>query len=421
MAEQTIQCPKCKTEIPLTDAISNKIREELKSELQIEVNKKEQEIAKKQKEISVKEKELADAKNSIDEQVAEKLKSEKKKLEDQLKSKVREELSADMTALQTELDDKNKKLKTARDIELQIRKEKRELEESKAALELEVARKLDEGKRQIEDAVTKKVLEEHRQKDSEKDRLIKELSVQMEDMKRKAEQRSQQLQGESLELELEESLKIEFPFDTFEPVEKGVRGADLLQKVHTQSGKFCGSILWETKRTKLWSDGWVQKLKDDQREAKAEVAVLISEALPKGFNKFRQLDGVWVTDFPSFVSLALALRVMITQVSKAREALAGKSEKMELVYNYLTGNEFRSRVEAIVESVSSMRNELNSEKTALQKIWAKREKQIEKVIGNMVGMYGDLEGISGTSLPSIKILELPSSQETLENKQDKNA
>ncbi len=411
MPEQIIQCPKCKAEIPLTDAISNKIREDLRSELETEIAKKEQEISKKQKELVSKEKELIEAKASINEQVVEKVKIEKKKLEEEIKSKAREEISADLTALQKELDEKNMKLKASRDTELQIRKEKRELEESKAALELEVVRKVDEERKKIEDATTKKILEEHRQKDSEKDRLIKDLSQQMEDMKRRAEQRSQQLQGESLELELEEMLKAEFSFDVFEPVEKGTKGADLLQKVQTQSAKFCGTILWETKRTKLWSDGWIQKLKDDQREAKADIAVLISEALPKGFNKFRQIEGVWVTDYPSFISLALALRVMLTQVAKAREALAGKSEKMELVYNYLTGNEFRNRVEAIVEAINSMRNDLNSEKNSMQKIWAKREKQIEKVIANMLGMYGDLEGISGTNLPSIKMLEISEPEE----------
>ena len=226
------------------------------------------------------------------------------------------------------------------------------------------------------------------------------------------EQGSQQTQGEVLELELEALLKREFPFDDIEPVSKGVRGGDILQMVKTQSGRVCGKILWEIKRTKAWSDSWIQKLKDDQRDAKAGLAVLVSEALPQGFHHFRQMDGgVWVSDVPSVVSLAIALRVVLVQVASAREFEIGKKEKMELVYTYLTGPEFKNRVSAIVEAFRAMHEDLESEKRAMQRIWERRTKQIEKVISNTSGMYGDLEGLAGNALPSIKILELPGDAE----------
>ncbi len=244
-------------------------------------------------------------------------------------------------------------------------------------------------------------------KDAEKEKQLTDMKKQIEELKRKAEQGSQQLQGEVLELELESILQREFPFDKIEPVAKGTRGGDVMHCVHTQTGRLCGAILWETKRTKIWSDGWIQKLKDDQREAKADIAVIVSEALPKGFHHFRQMGSVWITDFNSVIGLALALRMSLMEVAKAREALVGKNEKMELVYNYLTSHEFRNRIEAIVESFKAMQGDLLSEKIAMEKVWARREKQISRIVVNMSGMYGDIEGLSGASLPSVKMLELP--------------
>ena len=233
----------------------------------------------------------------------------------------------------------------------------------------------------------------------------------IEELQRKAEQGSQQMQGEVLELELEDMLKVEFPLDDIEPVAKGARGADVLQVVKNQSGRIVGKILWETKRTKNWSDSWLSKLKDDQRDAKADISVIVSEALPDGMDHFKQLSGVWVSDIASSLSLAVALRTLLVQVSRANNAQDGKNEKMEVMYNYLMGPEFRNRVEAIVESFVLMKNDLDSEKRYMQKIWSKREKQIENVVTHISGMHGDLQGIAGSSLPNIKKLELPISKE----------
>ena len=290
------------------------------------------------------------------------------------KKEVQESLNIKISDLNEQLEEKTKNLKEAQRQELELRKRQRELEEKEEKLELELSRKIDAERQKIIQKTSKEFEETHRLKDAEKDKQLDDMKKQIDELKRKAEQGSQQMQGEVLELELEESLKEEFPFDDIEPVAKGIKGGDIIQTVKTQSGRICGKILWETKRTKNWSDSWIQKLKDDQRDAKADLAILASETLPKGFHHFRLISGVWVTDILSAVSLALALRVVLIQVARERETQVGKKEKMEIAYNYLTGQEFRNRVEAIVESFTAMKVDLEAERRAMLKIWAKREK-----------------------------------------------
>lgn len=394
MSQQTINCPKCGAKIEITEVIAREIEERLNAEFQSQLKKKEeahrQEL--RTKEIDFQNRLIIERKNS----------------EEQARKKAEESISVELTDLKTQLIDERNKRETLQREELNLRKKQRELEESKKNLELEMFRRLDEERKKIEELVAQRIVEEHRLKDAEKDKKLADALKQVDELKRKMEQGSQQAQGEVLELELEALLKKEFPFDDIEPVSKGVRGGDILQIVKTQSGRICGKILWEIKRTKAWSESWIQKLKDDQRDAKAGLAVLVSEALPQGFHHFRQMDGgVWVTDVPSVVSLAIALRVVLIQVASAREFEIGKKEKMELIYTYLTGPEFKNRVSAIIEAFRAMNEDLESEKRAMQRIWERRTKQIEKVISNTSGMYGDLEGLAGNALPSIKILELP--------------
>ncbi len=200
-------------------------------------------------------------------------------------------------------------------------------------------------------------------------------------------------------------MKVEFPYDEIVPVPKGVRGADVVQKVKDNSGRMCGQIIWESKKTKAWSNGWIQKLKDDQRMIKADLAVIVSVALPEDVKGFVLRNGVWICDIKLVVALAVALRINLLNVSRERAMSVGKNEKMEILYSYLTGVEFKQRVEAIVEAFSSMDQGLRKERMAYEKIWSEREKQIKKVITNTVGMYGDLSGL--VALPQIKTLELP--------------
>ena len=375
MTKETIKCPECGEVIELSEAISHDIEIRLKQQYENKIEKT------------------------------------KKSIEEKAKKEVQESLNIKISDLNEQLEEKTKNLKEAQKQEIELRKRQRELVEKEEKLELELSRKIDAERQKIIQKTSKEFEETHRLKDAEKDKQLDDMKRQIDELKRKAEQGSQQMQGEVLELELEESLKEEFPFDVIEPVAKGVKGGDIIQTVKTQSGRICGKILWETKRTKNWSESWIQKLKDDQRDAKADLAILASESLPKGLQHFRLMSGVWVTDILSAVSLALALRVVLIQVARERVTQVGKKEKMELAYNYLTGQEFRNRVEAIVESFTAMKMDLEAERRAMLKIWAKREKQMERVISNAAGMHGDLQEIAGSSLPAIKMLELPNDDE----------
>jgi hypothetical protein len=233
------------------------------------------------------------------------------------------------------------------------------------------------------------------------------MQKQIEELRRKSEQGSQQLQGEVQELELEALLRSKFPHDTIEPVPKGEHGGDVLHRVVGPLGQTCGTILWESKRTKSWSDGWLAKLRDDQRAAKAEIAIIISQVLPKGVEAFDLIEGVWVTHPRTAIPVAMALRQTLLEVGLVRQASEGQQTKMEMVYQYLTGPRFRQRLEAIAEGFSSMREDLEREKRAIQKQWAKRDEQIERVVQAAVGMYGDLQGIAGKTLQEIEALEFP--------------
>jgi hypothetical protein len=290
---------------------------------------------------------------------------------------------------------------------LALRKERRELEEQKETLELTLTRRLDEERSKIREAAKKEAADERQLKDAEKDKLISDMRSQIEDLKRKSEQGSQQTQGEVLELMLEELLRRCFPFDTILPVAKGVHGGDVIQIVHDSLGAECGIILWESKRTKSWSDGWLPKLRDDQRAAKAHLAILVSIELPKGITTFECIDNVWVTCQACAVALASALRSGLIDAASARRSADGKQTKMELLYNYLAGQEFRHRVEGIVESFVTLKQDLEAEKRAMQRIWAKREKQLERAITITSAMYGDFQGIAGASLAGIESLEIP--------------
>ena len=379
MAQENITCPKCGTIIKLSEAISQDIEIAIKSKYEKEIEGR--------------------------------IKEERKKIEEKAREEAQETQKIELADLKGQIKTKSERLEKAEQQELELRKRQRELEDKEKGMELELARKLDAERQKIAEKAARKLEESHRLKDAEKDKQLADMCRQIEELKRKAEQGSQQTQGEVLEVELEQLLKDDFPFDEIESISKGVRGADVLQTVKTQSGCLCGKILWETKRTKAWSDGWIQKLKDDLREAKADLAVIVSETLPKGFHHFRQIEGLWVTDIPSALSLALALRMILIQVTKTKEIQTGKEAKQEIVYNYLTGPEFRNRVQAIMESFVAMKRDLDSEKRAMAKIWAKREKQIERVVLNIAGMHGDLEGIVGATLPAVKILELPLERE----------
>ena len=406
MTEPTIICPNCKSEIKLNESLAAPLIEATKREY-------EQRLAQKESDISKREAALSKAKESLDEQVAAKLKDERAKIvaEEARKSKLAheaemEQKSRAVTDLENALKEKNAKLAEAQKQQAEFLRKQRELEDAKREVELTVEKRIQEGLAATREQARKEVEEQQKLKVAEKEQIIASMQKQIEELKRKAEQGSQQLQGEVQELELESLLSTKFPLDSIEPVPKGEHGGDVIHRVVGPLGQACGTILWESKRTKNWSDGWLAKLRDDQRAAKAEVAVIVSQALPKGVETFEPIDGVWVTHPKVALPLAVSLRQALVDISSARQASEGQQTKTEMVYQYLTGPRFRQRVEAIVEAFSSMQEDLNTERKAITKQWAKREEQIERVMQATVGMYGDLQGIAGKTLQEIEGLEV---------------
>ncbi|MEN8809117.1 MAG: DUF2130 domain-containing protein, partial [Desulfobacterales bacterium] len=342
----------------------------------------------------------------IDEEIEAKLKERISEVEQKAAKKLEGKYADELKALQSDLDEKDAAIKTFREQELELRKEQRKLKEAAESLELEVARKMDAEREKIREEVAKKADEEHRLKDQEKDKVINDLKTSLEDMKRKAEQGSMETQGEVLEQDFEAQLKGFFVHDSIQPVPKGVRGADLVHTVRTHMGDDCGVLLWETKNTKAWSNAWIPKLKDDMIQTRASIAVLVSVVLPNGIKRFGQVDGVWVSDPLCAIPLAAVLREQLEAISRERTASVGKNEKMEVLYGYLAGVEFKQKIEGIIEAFTSMQDQLNKERRAMEKHWKQREKEIDRVVKNTAGLYGDMQGIIGGQIPAIPALEL---------------
>ncbi len=400
MAEQNITCPNCGTEIPLTETLSRQAREGIRREFEAEAKEREAKF-------KAREAELAAERTRAEAELKRRFEAERRKLADEAAKKARETVDVELKDLREAAAERERELADARAKELELRKRARALDEEKKNLELTVERKLDAERESIRRNAVEAFTEEHRLKDLEKDKQMNDLRRSIEEWKRKAEQGSMQTQGEVLEEDLEGLLKNRFPMDIIEPVPKGVRGVDIVQRVRTTGGRDCGAIAWELKRTKAWSDEWLVKLRDDQRELKAEIGVIVSETLPKGHNgMFSLVDGVWVASLAHVVPLTEALRMGLEQVAMTRASAEGRGEKMEAIYGYLAGAEFRHKIEGIVEAFSTMRGDLDRERSAMMRIWAKREKQIERVVDNTLKLYGDMQGIMGASLPEIKALEL---------------
>jgi len=412
MAEPTVVCPQCKVEIKLTESLAAPLLESVRRDYEQRLMQKDSDIAKREQALADRAQSLEKAKQTLEQQVAQKIEMERGHI-------VAEEARKAKLALGSELDQKIKEVKSLQDILKQndaklaeaqkaqadlIRKQ-RELDDARRELDLTIEKRVQADLSTEREKAKKEAEEELKLKVMEKDQTITAMQKQIEDLKRRAEQGSQQLQGEVQELELETLLAAKFPRDSIQPVPKGEFGGDVLHRVFGPTNQICGTILWESKRTKNWSDGWLPKLREDQRAAKADIAVIISQALPKDIETFGFIDGVWVADPKVALPVAMSLRHTLIEVACTRQASEGQQTKMEMVYGYLTGPRFRQRVQAIVEAFSSMRDDLDRERKAITRQWAKREEQIDRVMNATVGMYGDLQGIAGKTLQEIEGLE----------------
>ena len=412
MNQPVIHCPTCSTEIKLTESLAAPLIAETRRQFEKTLAAKDAEVAKREAALKSKENELASAKASIDEQVAAKVKAERAAIaaDEAKKAKLLaasdlEQKANELSALQEVLAQQNAKLAEAQAAQAELIRKQRELDDAKREMDLTIEKKVQESLTAVRDKARQEGEEALKLRVLEKEEQISSMQRQIEELKRRAEQGSQQLQGEVQELELEALLRTKFPLDLIEPVPKGEFGGDALQRVLGGSGQACGTILWESKRTKNWSDGWLAKLRDDQRSANAELALLVSHALPKGVTAFDHVDGIWVAEPRCAIPVAIALRQSLIEIAKVRQASDGQQTKMELVYEYLTGPRFRHRIEAIVEKFTEMQLDLDRERKTMMKLWAKRQTQINGVIGSTVGMYGDLQGIAGKALQEIEALE----------------
>ena len=407
MPDQTIKCPKCGAEIALTEALTNQIEDSIRAQYEAQSLKRTQELEGEKQALKKQKDELEQQRQSIEERVNEQLRVGRKKIAEQEKAKVLAEQSEETKALQQELEEKRKQVAEANKKELELRKQQQKLEEEKAAVELTVQRKLDEERKKVFEQAGQKAAEEQQFKMREKDDLIKSMQGQIEILKRRAEAGSQEAQGEAMEGALKDVLQQTFPFDRIEEIKKGQRGADILQVVRNISGKECGSILWESKYTKDFQKPWIDKLKKDQQEAGAEIAVISTAALPKEIKNFGPLENVWITDFASAKGLSAALRIGLINAAREKGLTENQETLKDIIYKYVTGQEFAMQIRAVAEAFIRMQGDLNKERRAMERIWKSREKQIEAVLGNISGIRGSLEGYVGQKLlPSLETLSL---------------
>lgn len=413
MADPSFNCPQCGENIKLTESLAGPLIETTRREFEAKIRAKDNDLAEKLASIEAEKALLESNRQSLAAEIQKGIEAERVAIAQAEAEKAKKLMAIELQAKDNEaadlkavLADRDKKLGEAQTKQAALIKQQRELEDAKREMEVTIQTRVSEEAEVVRQKAKKEAETSMNLRVKEKEMTISAMQKQIEDLKRRAEQGSQQIQGEVLEVELETTLKSKFVFDSIVPVAKGVQGGDILQTVMSPTGVFCGKILWETKRTKSWSGSWIAKLKEDQRRAQADIAIIMTSALPTEIKRFGQINGVWVTDFQSAFSLIDALRMTLIQVANTKALQDGQETKMELVYEYLTGPKFKHRVEAIVEKFEDMRADLNREKKVMMKNWAKRDAQIEGVIMSTLGMYGDLEGIAGQAMPAIDGLEV---------------
>jgi hypothetical protein len=406
-----IKCPNCAHTFPIEEVMAEEYKKDLREKMVTFTKQKEDEFAKKQNEFQAlqKQQELAFEQQQKKQAAAyeQKLSEEKKQLQTVLEESLRKSIATDFENKLQMLDNSNKeneeKLKSARAKELDFLKKEQAMKQKEEEMELQLQRKLQEQRADMTEQIRKQETEKNSIKETEHQLRVKELEKQLDDqkklaeeMKRKAEQGSMQLQGEVQELILEELLRNAFPFDLVSEVGKGVRGADCVHHVRNQFGQECGKIIYESKRTKDFSMEWIEKLKKDMRSMGVDVAVIVTQTYPKGMDCFGEKDGVWICSFDEVKAVSYILRDGIVKLFSASKSQENRGDKMHMLYDYLTSNEFSEQWKAIREGFMSMKLSIQRERDAMEKLWKAREKQLEKVLLNAAHIRGSIEGIAGT-------------------------
>lgn len=415
--ETQIKCPNCGTSIDVQDILSHQLEEEIRQKYQAQIAEEKKKYEAGQEKLSEEKIEFEKKKKQENELFQERLdnqlKEGKKEIEAKLKLKLKEEQSEQFNALQKELNEKSEQIKELNRTKAEIEKLKREKSELKEIAEAESQKKLNEILISEKEKIKKSEEDKNELRFKEMQKQLEDQKKLTEEMKRKQEQGSMQLQGEVQELAIEEWLASKFPLDTIEEIKKGARGGDCIQIVHSRTEQNCGTIYYESKRTKDFQPSWIEKFKADIRDRGANIGVLVTEVMPSDMDRMGLKDGIWICNYEEFKGLCAVLREGILQVNNAIITQENKGDKMDLLYDYLTSSTFRMQIEAIVEGFTQMKSDLDSEKRSMQRIWKQREKQIEKVVTNTIDMYGSIKGIAGNAIQSVKALELPGADDDL--------
>ena len=411
MSDNTqINCPHCGTEIDISKVLYSKLETEIKSKFDSQVQTHRKKYLQaievlKQKELSIKQQE-SDFQSKLQKELTMRLTQEKSQLTLSIKEELETAQKERIDLMERELEEKSIQLIELNRSKAQVEQLKREKEELSEKIKLETQKELNALLDQERRKIHKLVQDQNELKFKEKEKQLSDLKQKLEEARQKAEQGSQQSQGEIQELAIESWLEKQFPFDTVDEIKKGARGADCIQTVNTREMPNCGTIYYESKRTKDFQKSWIEKFKSDIREKGADIGVLVTEALPKEMERMGLIEGVWVCTYDEFKALSFIIREHIIQLSLSLKTQENKSDKMNMLYRYLTSNEFRMQIEAIVEGFTQMKSDLESEKRAFARIWKQREKQIQKVLDNTTGMYGSIKGIAGNVIGNVELLEL---------------
>lgn len=411
-----IKCPNCGHVFDVENVLAADIEQKFQQQYQEKLKESLVKVEEDKKKLETEQLLFEEKKKQENELFAQKLQKEKQKMEVELQEQLRKSIASDyenkVKMLESNNADTQEKLKEARKKELEFLQKEQELKNKEEYLEITLQKKLQEERITISEQVRTQEAEKNSLKETdfqlklkEKEHQLEEQKKLIDEMKRRAEQSSMQRQGEVQELLLEEILKETFPFDVIEEVGKGVEGADCIQVVRNSSGIECGKIIYESKRTKTWNHSWVDKLKTDMRSRGADIAILVTQSFPKDMERFGERDGIWVCNFTEVRSVSHLLRASILKIYEIQKREENKGDKMQLLYNYLTGNEFKGQVEAIVEGFMAMKQGIMKERIQMEKMWKEREKQLEKVLISTSGMYGSVKGIAGASIGDIPLLD----------------
>ena len=420
--ENIITCPECGTEINVSEALYHQLEDQFKKDYDKKSAKKEKELQKQREEIEAEREQVKKEKENFDGLVAKevdsKLKVEKNTLVKSIRKELQDETSEQINDLQKELQEKSNQVKELNKTKAEVEKLKREKEEMREQVTLEKEKEFTEQMNNEKQKIRKQVDEENTMRIKELEKQLADQKELAEEMKRKAEQRSTQLQGEVQELAIEEWLRTNFPLDTIIEVKKGARGADCRHIINTKAKENCGSIYYESKRTKDFGKGWIEKFKNDIREHGANIGIIVTDVMPPGMDRMGLREGVWICSYEEFKGLCSVMREHITALDLAVSSQENKGEKMAMLYDYLTSNEFRLQVEGIIEGYTQMQADLEIEKRSITGHWKKREKQLKKVLNNTNFMYNSLRGIAGNAIQTIKVLELPDAVIDIENDEE---